>query len=172
MSLHICEFVNDGHKVNVVCILIVLVLVTEREEQNLEFSGQVEELRDHEELVVKFGFVLVVEVVLVVGHVDVDFGDDGNEEVHHDDHDDELVQAPGDPDEADDGVVGDLHFQRVIGVHLSGPGDVVWGLDVANGITISFQNDLNKIRKINIALIRRLTLQGLVEYSKQQYPQR
>lgn len=102
------ELVDHGDEVNTRFFLDFVLLMGYRKHQDFEFSSQVEELCDHIELMVEFSLVLVVQITLILGYVGVDLDEDGDQEVHHDDHDDELVQGPGNPDEANDGAVLDL----------------------------------------------------------------
>ena len=95
--------------------------------------------------------MLVVQIALIFSYVGVDLDDDGDQEVHHDDHDDELVQGPGNPDEADDGAVCKLDSRRIIRAHLRRPGGIVRWVDVANGVAKSFQDDSKDVREISKA---------------------
>lgn len=115
------------------------------------------------ELVVEFGFVSVVQITLVLSYVGVDLDENGDQEVHHDDHNHELVQGPCEPDEAKDGAILE-HPGICISIfrQLRRPRSIFRRTDVTNGVAKSNQKDLEHYRKTGIAKTYCLATEGLI----------
>ena len=77
--------------------------------------------------------MLVHDLFLVFNYLIVNLGDDGYEEVQHDDQVEELVRQPDEPDDADYDVGLDC-FEGFFLVVVEGfvEGDIEWGCDVTD----------------------------------------